>query len=133
VKEMSDLLKEPVEVNIRVSFPDVKVGDIFYESWGYDQTNIDFCQVVEVSKTSKTAKCRMMTQEVDHAAGWLCEYVKPGHAFGVTFRLRVKGTDDLRGSYPFCQRETDTFEDTNKRLGYFSRYKGDPLYQSHYA
>lgn len=26
----------------------VKIGDIFYSSWGYEQTNIDFYQVVEV-------------------------------------------------------------------------------------
>ena len=30
----------------------IKVGDIFYTSWGYDQTNIAFFQV-----TRKTKKC----------------------------------------------------------------------------
>lgn len=30
----------------------VKVNDIFYTSWGYDQTNIDFYMVVEVLKSS---------------------------------------------------------------------------------
>lgn len=31
----------------------VKVGDIFYASWGYDQTNVDFFQVIKlVGKTS---------------------------------------------------------------------------------
>jgi hypothetical protein len=30
----------------------IKVGDIFYNSWGYEQTNIDFYQVV--STTAKT-------------------------------------------------------------------------------
>lgn len=34
----------------------VKVGDIFYSSWGYDQTNVDFYEVLSVSKTGKTAK-----------------------------------------------------------------------------
>lgn len=32
----------------------VKVGDIYYASWGYDQTNIDFYMVL--SKTPKTVK-----------------------------------------------------------------------------
>lgn len=32
----------------------VKVGDIFYTSWGYDQTNVDWFQVVDVSATGKT-------------------------------------------------------------------------------
>lgn len=31
----------------------VKVGDMFYTSWGYEQTNVDFFQIVElVGKTS---------------------------------------------------------------------------------
>jgi len=30
----------------------VKVNDIFYSSWGYDQTNIDFYMVVDVTKSS---------------------------------------------------------------------------------
>lgn len=30
----------------------VRVGDIFYSSWGYDQTNVDFYEVAEV-----TSKC----------------------------------------------------------------------------
>jgi hypothetical protein len=36
----------------------VKVGDIFYNSWGYGQTNIDWYQVVSVSPTGKTVKIR---------------------------------------------------------------------------
>jgi len=32
----------------------VSVGDIFYHSWGYEQTNIDFYQVVTVSGKSAT-------------------------------------------------------------------------------
>lgn len=29
-----------------------KVGEIFYDSWGYDQTNIDFYQIIEVKSRS---------------------------------------------------------------------------------
>lgn len=36
----------------------VKVGDIFYDSWGYDQTNIDWYQVVELTKSGKSVKVR---------------------------------------------------------------------------
>ena len=35
---------------------DIKIGDIFYNSWGYDQTNIDFYQVI--STTAKTITLR---------------------------------------------------------------------------
>lgn len=33
---------------------DVKVGDIFKSSWGYDQTNIDFYEVIAVTGKSAT-------------------------------------------------------------------------------
>jgi hypothetical protein len=32
----------------------LKVGDILSSSWGYDQTNVDFYQVVEVKKSGKS-------------------------------------------------------------------------------
>ena len=35
-----------------------EIGDVLYSSWGYDQTNIDFYQVV--SKTSKTIGLRQL-------------------------------------------------------------------------
>jgi hypothetical protein len=36
--------------------PTAKVGDILYASWGYDQTNIDYYQVVDVSGSSATIR-----------------------------------------------------------------------------
>lgn len=53
----------------------VKAGDIFYSSWGYDQTNIDFFEVVKVSgamvtlqklarETSQDDGCGSMTGKV---------------------------------------------------------------------
>lgn len=37
---------------------DIKVGDIFYNSWGWEQTNIDFYQVI--STTAKTITLRQI-------------------------------------------------------------------------
>ena len=34
----------------------IKVGDIFYNSWGYEQTNIDFYQVIKTTKKTITLK-----------------------------------------------------------------------------
>lgn len=34
----------------------VSVGDVFNTSWGYDQTNIEFFQVVKISPTGKTCQ-----------------------------------------------------------------------------
>jgi len=45
----------------------VQVGDVFYASWGYDQTTVNFFGVVAVSKTGKTATFVELTK--DRAAG----------------------------------------------------------------
>lgn len=45
---------------------DYKIGDILYSSWGYDQTNVDFYQVVAVP-SSKSIKIRQLAREIVHA------------------------------------------------------------------
>lgn len=37
-----------------------KVGDVFYRSWGYDQTNVDFYELVSLSSTGKTGKAKRL-------------------------------------------------------------------------
>jgi len=110
----------------------VRKGDIFYESWGYDQTNIDFCIVEQLSPTGKTVLCRMMSQKLVETTDKLApmaEYVMPDKPFGELFRLHVRtrfnGDPSLVGKYPYCKGDT--------RPGYFSKWEGKPLYQSHYA
>lgn len=44
---------------------DIKVGDIFYTSWGYDQTNIDFYEVVAV-RGSRIDLRELKQTTVDH-------------------------------------------------------------------
>lgn len=53
-----------------------KVGDIFYRSWGYDQTNVDFYQIVSMSKTGKTGKAVQINSTADTADGY-SERVRP--------------------------------------------------------
>lgn len=48
----------------------VKVGDIFVRSWGYDQTNVNFYEVVRVTPSGKTLKLcevgRMYAEDGQH-------------------------------------------------------------------
>lgn len=57
---------------------EVKVGMVFYTSWGYDQTNVDFYQVVEV--TPKGVKVRQVGSRSVGTEG-SCDYVVPGKGF----------------------------------------------------
>lgn len=53
----------------------VKVGDIFYSSWGYEQTNIDFYQVIAL-KGSTMATFRKINS-VSRCIGFCSDMVKP--------------------------------------------------------
>lgn len=46
-------LKENMVTKVEKPLPVVKVGDIYVSHWGYDQTNVDYYQVMQVK--SKTA------------------------------------------------------------------------------
>lgn len=58
---------------VEVSVPEV--GSVLVASWGYDQTNVDFYQVVKASKASVWVL--PMSQEVVKANSFMSEYVVP--------------------------------------------------------
>ena len=47
-----------------IGFDEVKVGSIFYSSWGYDQTNIDWYEVVGL--TGKGVKVRLIESNKEY-------------------------------------------------------------------
>ena len=48
----------------------IKAGDIFYSSWGYDQTNVDYYQVIGVTPSGKSVRIRRIGQEIiEHGRG----------------------------------------------------------------
>lgn len=55
----------------------INPGDVFYSSWGYDQTNIDYYKVTSISKTGKTCNIvRIGAKTVKHT-GYMSEIVAP--------------------------------------------------------
>lgn len=95
--------------NVLIEAP-IKRGDIFYTSWGYDQTNYDFLVILEVSKTGKTAKCQMTNRLNMGHDGGSCDVVEPIFCpYGDVFTMHVRQyawdnskTIHLKGSYPYC-------------------------------
>lgn len=56
----------------------VKIGDVFHTSWGYDQTNVEFFQVKEISKTGKTCKViQIGSSTVPGSEGFMSESCVP--------------------------------------------------------
>lgn len=72
----------------------LEVGDVLRASWGYDQTNIDYYEVVALNgKTMVTV--RPIEQEREHDL-WMqgsCT-PKPGHYIGDPMRRRVNGQNN---------------------------------------
>ena len=53
----------------------VKVGDVFVDSWGWEQTNIDFYEVVAL-KGKASVELRPI-RSISSPCGWLEEKVRP--------------------------------------------------------
>lgn len=107
IKKRDQKLRE-VEKNLAAQLP-LEVGQFFYESWGYDQTNIDFLEVMEISPTRKTVLCRMVGKFRDSTEQQTTsDKVTPDNSYrGPTlFRMKVSAFRDgitLRGEYPFSE------------------------------
>ena len=97
----------------------LKVGEILSYSWGYDQTNVSFYEVVAVSATGKTVTVRKIAQDsVAEGAGYMSEY-----------RVPVPGKfNDEPMRKPV--REGDRVP---MKFGSASRWSGKPEYCSWYA
>ncbi len=86
---------------------DVKVGDMFSTSWGYEQTNVNFFEVTEVH--GKALVLREIGQrEVDHAH----VVPVPGKYYGDSIRVVVRGPSIKIGDH------------------YASPSKGEPRYST---
>jgi hypothetical protein len=69
----------------------VQVGDLFACSWGYDQTQVDFYEVVGVTPSGKSVKVKPVTQVRTSEPG-PSETVAPvkGSAWGEATTYRLK-------------------------------------------
>jgi len=85
-----------------------QVGDVYRTSWGYDQTNVEFFQVVAKTATGKSVKLRATAAEVRDETGYGRVYPKIGEW------ARDYGLDG-NASHEWTDRETgETFTYTNE-------------------
>ena len=117
------------EENKKLNTP-VKVGDILYNSWGYDMTINDFAVCLENS--GKTLKMQMVTKHII-PSGSSNEHAIPliDKPYGKTFRLRITKRKEAGwwycGSYPYCISKGKE----NKHAGSFFKWDGKPNYENH--
>ena len=102
-------------------------GAYISASWGYNQTNVELAQIVEVSDSGKTVLARFVTAErVGH--GRTSEQLRPtADQYGEEFRLHVRdginSDPRFRGSYPLSN---DGDMDGPTRRGSFYPWSNDP-------
>jgi len=75
----------------------VKTGDIFYSSWGYDQTNIDYYEVVSVKKSMiEIRELKQNTEETGFMSGRTVPV--PGNYKSEPMIKRVQGYKNKDGT-----------------------------------
>lgn len=100
----------------------MKVGDVMVGSWGYEQTNVDFFEVVElIGKTMvRIEKIGAATVEgSDNYSHGMAEHVvaNPGYRSGEFYRVKVDANNYAKSPVH----------------GSIHKYDGKPVYHSWYA
>ena len=107
---------EELRITEQTSTANITVGQVFYTSWGYDQTNYDFIIVLDISPSGKTATCQRVTRTIE-SADHTTNNIKPTtETYGETFKMKTEVFFDkaqLRGTY------TDSTGKAGFRLGSF--------------
>ena len=99
-----------------------KVGEIFVATWGYDQTNATFFQVVGV--TAKSVRVRKIRKrETNIKDGFMT-------ALAVPIKHSFDGTAKTRRIYFYDGREM--FQ-AGESFGSAEKWNGKPVHTSHYA
>lgn len=119
-----------------------KVGDILHHSWGYDQTDCDFYQVVEVKPASVVLR-KIGANTVPGSEGFMCESLMPEKDAFITkgFQALTKDDHDITPENPTVTKKVSFYfkEDGSLRYyipvlyGWCDLWDGKPEYSSHYA
>lgn len=73
----------------------VEAGDVFICEWGYDQTNVDFYQVVSVTPSGKSVRVRpVAAAEVGSSVGSIRVTPLRDRFIGEQFTRRIHHSDD---------------------------------------
>ncbi len=103
------------------------VGDVIYNSWGYEQTNIEFYQVIEV--LGKKIRVRELKQKIHECTGSMSASVIPVlNDFLEDKELLLLTKPNV---YPDGRVEAKICNP--KSFYYFNKWDGTPKYSSWYA
>lgn len=87
----------------------IQIGDIFYNSWGYEQTQVDFYEVIRISPSGKSVDLRPIGFQWTEPDNWDCATVIP----------------DPEGTSRFTHHDVQILK--NKRLNFRPRHISVPV------
>jgi hypothetical protein len=118
INHLDSATRKALDAARRADFRDsIQIGDVFVNSWGYEQTNVDFYLVVgKIGKATLLIKKMTNIHEQREGYSSMSSHVVPGEAVGKPLRVRV-GNQSI-----------------NLGRGYYAtKWDGKPEYCSWYA
>lgn len=118
-----------------------KVGDILHHSWGYDQTNADFYQVVAAT-TATVSLHKIGVKTVPGSQGFMSESLMPVKGkFLENYHHALTRDSNGKTTGPVLKKVSGYLQPTNGLPKYFipvpygwcDLWEGKPEYSSHYA
>jgi len=115
-----EVIETPATAVVPPSVGPYTIGDVLVSSWGYDQTNIDFYQVIGFTKSGKSV--RLIAIESDHVetTGFMSERVRPLPGCPIdgakSFTKRINADRDYIAltSYSYARKvDRDTYTATH--------------------
>lgn len=102
----------------------IKIGDCFHTSWGYDQTNIEMYKIVGFTKSGKSAIIRQIGMKtIKGSEGFMSDSVEPDPDYEIKQKVLDEHTKLLKDSdQPLpdlkvkIERYTDWHPYKNKRM-----------------
>jgi len=107
--------------------PTIELGSIFSMSWGYDQTNVNFFQVVGITPASVKVK-EIESKGVEGTSGFMCQNVV---AVKDSFLKNSQWADQEKGKLFRLNKQRNGF--LVKGCYYAGLWNGKPTYCSWYA
>jgi hypothetical protein len=104
-KEMEKKRKKKIA---KEELASLSIGDIFVSSWGYEQTNVDFFQLISLK--GQTGEFKSISYHTIEVTGPMSEYVRPSPNEFVgnnTFKARLNGNGFKINSYSHARKIED--------------------------
>ena len=105
--------------------PTLKVGDVMYSSWGYDQTNVDFYKVVRATAKSVWL-ISIGASAVEGSEGFMCNRVLPDPARELCTRCNREASDRCHSPEGDYDGRRHDYENTPHVHRIRNGYQGQP-------